>query len=35
LNTKAIAEVAGVLVRSVYGYFPNKEATVDRILEQH
>jgi AcrR family transcriptional regulator len=35
LNTKAIAEVAGMLVRSVCGYFPNKEAIVDRILEQH
>ena len=35
LNTNAIAEVAGVSVGSVYEYFPNKEAIVGRILEQH
>lgn len=35
LNTNAIAQRAGVSVGSIYEYFPDKQAIVDVILDQH
>ena len=34
-TTNRIAEVAGVSVGSLYQYFPNKEALVHALIEQH
>lgn len=35
LNTNRVAEVAGVSIGSLYQYFPNKEALVLALIEQH
>jgi AcrR family transcriptional regulator len=35
LNTNRVAEVAGVSIGSLYQYFPNKEALVLALAEQH
>ncbi len=35
LNTNRVAEIAGVSIGSLYQYFPNKEALVLALAEQH
>lgn len=35
LTTNAVAEAAGISIGSLYQYFPNKEALVAALIEQH